>query len=89
MSLIRSYFVLERIYTPNDDCCSPLETMEILVKVRDDLVLNARKVSVQPDEYVIIPPEMTLFDQLWNWLALHPRKDYGIRNYALGIGVTA
>lgn len=38
---------------------------------------------------MLTPPETPLFDQLWGWLAAHPRKDFGIRNYALGIGATA
>jgi hypothetical protein len=51
--------------------------------------LNAGTVTAQADEYVLTPPETTLFDQLWEWLAAHPRKYYGLRNYMLGIGATA
>ena len=67
----------------------PLESMDLRIQVTDDLVLNAGTVAVQSDEYILTPPEITQFDQLWDWLSRHPRKNYGIRNYALGIGATA
>ncbi len=67
----------------------PFEILELMVQVKDDLVLNAGKVTVESDRYILTPPETSLFDQLWNWLAEHPRRDYGIHNYALGIGATA
>jgi hypothetical protein len=66
-----------------------LESMDFPIQVMNDLVLNAGTVAVQSDKYILTPPEITLFDQLWDWLGRHPRKNYGIRNYALGIGATA
>ena len=65
------------------------QTTEILIRAKSDLVLNAGKVREESNNYVLTPPETTLFDQLWSWLAVHPRKNDGIRNYALGIGATA
>lgn len=65
------------------------ETSSLQVQVAPDLVLDAGRVTPQAGEYLLTPPETPLLDQLWDWLADHPRKNYGIHNYALGIGATA
>ncbi len=65
------------------------DSFELKIQVKENLDLIAGKLTVFADEYVITPPDLSLFDQLWGWLAEHPRTDYGIYNYALGIGTTA
>lgn len=63
--------------------------MQLTVKVVDTFSLNAGQVEQKDDECWILPPNVSLFDQLCEWLYQHPAPTTGYHHWALGIGVTA
>jgi hypothetical protein len=63
--------------------------MNLLVKVTDDLIVDAGKVAEQGDSYKISPPKQSIFNQLTDWLLCQPDPKIGFNHWALGIGTTA
>ena len=63
--------------------------MQLTVRVVDTFSLNAGQVEQEGDECWILPPNVSLFEQLCEWLYQRPAPTTGYHHWALGIGVTA
>lgn len=63
--------------------------MKLLVHAIKELILDAGTITEKDGQFIILPPAQHMFDQMWNWLECHNRKNTGYHHWALGIGATA
>jgi hypothetical protein len=63
--------------------------MNLDVDMSESLTLRAGLVSKGNDRLLIIPPDQSMFDQLYAWLHQRPVPTVGFNYWVLGIGATA
>jgi hypothetical protein len=75
----------------NSNCFieAKLNTMNLQVQLNQEFLLDMGAVNEETDQYVLLPPDKSQFDQLVEFLQSHPQKSNSFNRWVLGIGATA